>query len=423
MEKSSKISGFYKKTPEERLQIVGCFSDLNESEKQILRNTGSMKMELADKLVENVISTMEIPLGIATNFIINEKEYLIPMAVEEPSVIAACSNAARIARESGGFRSESTSPVMIGQIQIVDIPSLEKAVQSLSLKKEEILRESNTRSQTLSKMSAGAIDMEIRTFNKINDMIVVHIFVDVRDAMGANVVNTMCEYVAPIVEKITGGRSILRILSNLSVRRISRSKAIFRKDLVGGSQIVKNIVKASELANIDPFRAATHNKGIMNGIDAVILATMNDWRSVEANAHTYGHVTGNLSLTKFEEDENGDLVGSIEIPMAVGTVGGTTGTVEKAKISRKILGVENSSDMANVLAAVGLAQNFAALRALCDEGIQKGHMSLHARNIALEAGSRPEEVDVVVSEMLKEGTINRKTAERIVKEMRNKSDE
>jgi hydroxymethylglutaryl-CoA reductase len=423
MEKSSKISGFYKKTPEERLQMVGEFSGLNESEKQILRNTGSMKIDLADKLIENVISTMEIPLGIATNFVINGKEYLIPMAVEEPSVIAACSNAARIAREGGGFRSESSRPVMIGQIQVVEIPSIERAVQSLLLKKEEILRESNTRSQTLSKMSAGAIDMEIRTFSEVDDMIVLHLFVDVRDAMGANVVNTMCEYVAPTVEKITGGRVILRILSNLSVRRVSRSKAVFPKDLVGGSQIVRNIVRACELANIDPYRAATHNKGIMNGIDAVILATMNDWRSVEANAHTYGHVTGNLSLTKFEESENGDLVGSIEIPLAVGTVGGTTGTVEKAKISRKILGIDNSADMANVLAAVGLAQNFAALRALSDEGIQRGHMSLHARNIALEAGAKPEEVDAVVSEMVKEGSISRKTAEDVVRKMRKKSDQ
>ena len=420
MEKSSKISGFYKKTPEERLQIVSNFCDLNEIERETLRNTGSMNIDLADKLIENVISTMEIPLGIATNFVINGKDYLIPMAVEEPSVIAACSNAARIARESGGFVSESTRPVMIGQIQIVDIPSREKAIESLMLKKEEILKESNTRSQTLSKMSAGAIDLEIRTFREIDDMIVIHIFVDVRDAMGANVVNTMCEHVAPVVERITGGRAILRILSNLSVRRISRSRAVFRKELVGGSQVVRNIVKASDLANIDPYRAATHNKGIMNGIDAVILATMNDWRSVEANAHTYGHVTGNLSLTKFEEDRNGDLVGSIEIPLAVGTVGGTTGTVEKAKINRKILGVQNSSDMANLLAAVGLAQNFAALRALCDEGIQKGHMSLHARNIALEAGARPEEVDAVVEAMLKEGSISRKTAEKIVWDMHGK---
>ena len=235
--------------------------------------------------------------------------------------------------------------------------------------------------------------------------------------MGANIVNSMCEHVAPIVEEITGGRSILRILSNLSVRRVSRSRATFPRELIGGKQIVRNIIRACELANIDPYRSATHNKGIMNGIDAVILATMNDWRSVEANAHTYGHVTGNLSLTKFEEDRNGDLVGSIEIPIAVGTVGGTTGTVEKAKISRKILGVDNSTDLANVLAAVGLAQNFAALRALCDEGIQKGHMSLHARNIALEAGARPEEVDAVVSEMIREGKIDRKTAEIILKRL------
>lgn len=417
MEKQSKISGFYKKTPEERLEVVKKFSELSESEIETLRKTGSMEIQHADKLIENVISTIEIPLGIATNFIVNGKEYLVPMAVEEPSVIAACSNAARIARERGGFRSESSGPVMIGQIQIVDIPSRESAIQSLMLKKEAILRESNTRSQTLSRLSAGAVDMEIRTFEGIDDMIVVHIFVDVRDAMGANVVNSMCEHVAPIVEDITGGRSVLRILSNLSVRRVSRSRATFPKELIGGTQIVRNIVRACELANIDPYRAATHNKGIMNGIDAVILATMNDWRSVEANAHTYGHVTGNLSLTKFEEDRNGDLVGSIEIPLAVGTVGGTTGTVEKAKISRKILGVENSTDLANVLAAVGLAQNFAALRALCDEGIQRGHMSLHARNIALEAGARPEEVDAVVSEMIMEGKIDRKTAETIVKRM------
>jgi len=417
MEKLSKISGFYKKTPEERLEVVRKFSQLSDSEVETLRKTGSMDIQHADKLIENVISTIEIPMGIATNFIVNGKDYLIPMAVEEPSVIAACSNAARTARARGGFRSQSSEPVMIGQIQIVDIPSRENAIQTLMLKKEEILRESNTRSQTLSSMSAGAVDMEVRTFEGIDDMVVVHIFVDVRDAMGANVVNSMCEHVAPIVERMTGGRVILRILSNLSVRRLSRSRATFPKELVGGSQVVRNIVRACDLANIDPYRAATHNKGILNGIDAVILATMNDWRAAEANAHTYGHVTGNLSLTKFEEDRNGDLVGSIEIPLAVGTVGGTTGAGEKAKIARKILGVENSTDLANVLAAVGLAQNYAALRALCDEGIQKGHMALHARNIALEAGATPEEVDTVVSEMISGGSINRKTAESIVKRM------
>jgi hydroxymethylglutaryl-CoA reductase len=287
--------------------------------------------------------------------------------------------------------------------------------------KGEILDLANSRSRTLSSMKAGARDVEIRKINDPEGSIVLHLKVDVRDAMGANVVNSMCEAVAPFLESITGCKTNLRILSNLTPDRIARSKAKFRKDLIGGEEVVKRIIRSYEMADVDPYRAATHNKGIMNGVDAVILATMNDWRSAEANAHTYNNLSGHLSLTRYSQDENGDLIGEIEIPVAVGTVGGSTNTVKKAAIFRKILSVGSSSEFAQVLAAVGLAQNFAALRALSAEGIQKGHMGLHARSLAVSVGAKGNEIDRISETMVSEGNISMARARDLLESIRKSS--
>ena len=419
--RSSEISGYYKLSVEERLELLGTFSNLTQEELEVLRMHGSLSMELADKLIENVVSTFEIPVGIAPNFRINGKDYLIPMAIEEASVVAACSNAARIARSAGGFVSESTEPIMIGQIQIVKYDSLEDLKKTILEHENEILKLANTRSKTLSSLGAGARGIEIRTLDDPQRSVVVHLLIDVRDAMGANVVNSMCETVAPYLEEITGCRTNLRILSNLTPHRVSRSRAIFKKDLIGGEEVVDNIISAYHMANVDPFRAATHNKGIMNGIDAVLLATLNDWRSAEANAHTYHVLTGNFSLTKYSKTPEGDLLGEIEIPIAVGTVGGSTNTVKKAAIYRKVLGIENSREFANVLAAVGLAQNFAAVRALSSEGIQKGHMSLHARSLAASVGAQNEEIDLVSDTMVKNGTISMSKAKELLEDIRKRT--
>ena len=416
--KTSEISGFYKLTPEERAQIIARFAGLNESDIAEISKTGSLPLELADKLIENVISTVELPVGIAVNFMINGKDYLIPMAIEEASVVAACSNAAKIARASGGFQSTSSDPIMIGQVQLMGCGNFEKVKAVVEGHKDEILDLANSRSRTLSSMNAGVRDIVLRKINDPEGSIVLHLKVDVRDAMGANVVNSMCEAVAPFLERITGCRTNLRILSNLTPDRVARSRAKFRKDLIGGEDVVKRIIRSYEMADVDPYRAATHNKGIMNGVDAVILATMNDWRSAEANAHTYHNLSGHLSLTRYSEDENGDLVGEIEIPVAVGTVGGSTNTVKKAAIFRKILGVNSSSEFAQVLAAVGLAQNFAALRALSAEGIQKGHMGLHARSLAVSVGAKGDEIDQISEIMVREGNISMARARDLLESIR-----
>ncbi|MCL5881905.1 MAG: hydroxymethylglutaryl-CoA reductase, degradative [Candidatus Thermoplasmatota archaeon] len=419
--KTSEISGFYKLTPEERAQVVARFAGLNEFDIEEISKTGSLPLDLADKLIENVISTVELPVGIAVNFLINGRDYLIPMAIEEASVVAACSNAAKIARASGGFQSTSSDPVMIGQVQLMGCGDFEKVREAIEEHKGEILDLANSRSRTLSSMKAGARDVEVRKINDPEGSIVLHLKVDVRDAMGANVVNSMCEAVAPFLERITGCKTNLRILSNLTPDRIARSKAKFRKDLIGGEEVVKRIIRSYEMADVDPYRAATHNKGIMNGVDAVILATMNDWRSAEANAHTYHNLSGHLSLTRYSQDENGDLIGEIEIPVAVGTVGGSTNTVKKAAIFRKILSVGSSSEFAQVLAAVGLAQNFAALRALSAEGIQKGHMGLHARSLAVSVGAKGDEIDRISETMVSEGNISMARARDLLESIRKSS--
>ena len=416
---SSELREFYKKTIKERIELVSAFSDLDNDQINLLKNTGTLNPEIGDKLIENFITAMEIPFGVATNFLINGKDYLIPMAVEEPSVIAACSNAAKIARKSGGFTAMSTNSMMIGQIQITEVPDIMGSIKVIEEQKSQILTLANSVSKTLREMKKGAVDLEIRILPVLEKTVIVHLIVDVGAAMGANVINSMCEITAPYLEELTGGEVVLRILSNLTPGRISKAEAVFKAEDIGGSRVVKRIVKASEMAKYDIFRAVTHNKGIMNGVDAVLIATMNDWRQAEANAHAYASMNGSYtSLSRFSQDENGNIVGKISIPLAIGTVGGTTSNVPKAVIARKILGVTTTEEFQSVVAAVGLAQNFAAVRALSDEGIQKGQMGLHSRNLAIAAGAKGKEIDMVSEILKKEGKISMTRAGEVLAEIR-----
>lgn len=417
----NRFSGFYKLTPKERLLIVAKEANLSSEEVDELYKTGSLDINLAGKLVENVISTLEIPVGIVPNFIVNGKSYFVPMAIEEASVVAACSNSSRIANESGGFIAESSDPVMIGQIQLINVNDPERTIDDIQKVREEILNVANSRSRTLKKLNAGAKDIRTRVLNDPGRSVLLEIYVDVRDAMGANIINSMCESVASFLMGQFNIETNLRILSNLTPNRVTKSRAVFKSDMIGGSEVSKRIVKAFEMANVDPFRAATHNKGIMNGIDAVLLATLNDWRAAEANAHTYYHVSGNLSLSKYYLNDSENLVGEIEIPLAVGTVGGSTNSVRKAAIFRKILNIGDSREFSNVLASIGLAQNFAALRALCSEGIQEGHMRLHARSIAASVGATGEMIEAISKIMIEEKDISMSRAASLYDEMRKKN--
>jgi hydroxymethylglutaryl-CoA reductase len=405
--KSSSTSGFYKLNPNERLSFVKRFANLSDEEASLLQHAGALSLDAADRMIENVVGYIPIPLGVAVNFLINNRDYIIPMAIEEPSVVAAASNAARMVRAGGGFITSSTLPVMIGQIQIVGIKNPHAARMKIIQSKEEILEKANDQDPVLVSAGGGARDLDARVINTTQgSMLIVELYVDCRDAMGANAVNTMAEAVAPLIEKITAGHVYLRIISNLAVKRLARAWCIVPKEAVGGEEVVDGIVNAYAFAEADPYRAATHNKGIMNGIIAVVLATCNDHRAIEAGAHAYAARNGRYaSLSTWEKNENGDLVGSIELPMAVGLVGGAVRTHPIAKIAVKILGVKTANEFGEVLAAVGLAQNLGALRALAHEGIQKGHMSLHARNIAVAGGATGELIDLVAEKMVQERKI------------------
>jgi len=413
--KSSRIPGFYKMPIEERVKIVKEFAGLSDEEAEMLLSFNALPKDIADVMIENVVSCMQLPLGIATNFIINGKEILVPMAIEETSVVAAASNAAKMARPDG-FKAKATEPIMIGQIQILN-PSKD-AKEKIMENKEDILSLANAQDKILVDLGGGAKDLEARWLS--NDMMVVHLLVDVRDAMGANAVNTMAEAVAPLLEKITGGKALLRIISNLAIYRLAEAEVIYKKDAIGGEEVVDKVVKAYEFASLDIFRAATHNKGIMNGIDAVAIATGNDWRAIEAGAHAYAAMNGYKPLTTWKKNDDGDLYGKIKLPLAVGIIGGATKVHPMAKICLKILGVKTAKELAEIMAAVGLAQNFAALRALATKGIQAGHMKLHAQNIAVMAGAKGEEIDVVAKKMIELGKIRMDVAQEILKEIRKK---
>ena len=419
MTKTSALKGFYKLSPKERLKIIADFSGLTNEEVSLLQNTGSLPESVANNMIENLVGVMPMPMGVAVNFKINDKDYLIPMAVEEASVVAAASNAAKMARIKGGFFSSNTGPVMRAQIQLVDVDDPHSARLKLFEARNQIIKMANEKDPVLVSLGGGMIDLEVHLIpSPEGNMVVAHLIVDTRDAMGANAVNTMAEAVAPFMEKLTGGKVYLRILSNLADKRLARVRAEIDKEALGGDEIVDGIVWAYRFAEADPYRAATHNKGIMNGIVPVVIATGNDSRAIESGAHAYAARKGHYgSLTQWEKNQMGNLVGSIELPMAVGLVGGATKVHPIAKIAVKILGVKSAVELGEVIAAVGLAQNLTALRALANEGIQRGHMSLHARNIALTAGATPQIIEQVVDEMILTKKIRQDFAEELVKKL------
>jgi len=423
LKRTSEISGFYKLNIDERLQIVKKFADLTDEEVGLLQSTGSLKLDLADRMIENVVGTFPVPLGIAVNFLINGRDYLIPMAIEEPSVVAAASYAAKMARIKGGFFASSTEPVMIGQIQTVEVKDPYRAKMVILEAKEEILKKANDLDPMLVSAGGGAKDLRVKVIGTIRGlMVITELLVDCRDAMGANAVNTMAEAVAPLIERITKGRVFLRIISNLATERLARAWTVIDKEAVGGEEVVNGVLEAYAFAEADPYRAATHNKGILNGIIAVVMATCNDHRAVEAGAHAYAARTGYYSpLSVWEKNEDGDLVGSIEMPMAVGIIGGATKVHPIAKIALKILGVKSARELSEILAAVGLAQNLAALRALAHEGIQRGHMSLHARNIAIMAGATGDLIDLIAERMVTERKVRMDRAKEILEEFKSKA--
>ena len=380
----SSIPKFFEKSHEEKLDIICNFSDLNDEELNHLKNaTGGLDFEYANKMIENAIGTFSLPLGIATNFKINNVDYLVPMVIEEPSVIAAASKAAKIARVHGGFTAKVDGNISIGQIQVLDV-NIQESISILNSNSNQIVELANSASKTLPKLGKGAKEIQCKEIKtSTSSMLIVELMIDVGDAMGANVTNTMCETVAPLIEKLTGGKTLLRILSNYSTKRMVSVSATFDKDSVGGEQVVDDMISAYEFADNDVYRAVTHNKGVMNGTISVANATGQDSRAIEAAAHAYASHTGRYrSLTHWSKNNDGHLVGKFEIPLSVGIVGGVTNNHPIAKICTKILNLKNVQELSCGIASTGLAQNFAAMRALATEGIQKGHMRLHARKQA-----------------------------------------
>ncbi len=404
----SRITGFKDASPSERARILAARAGLGMEQAKLLATPGALSLERANGMIENVVGTFELPLAVATNFTINGRDYLVPMALEEPSVVAGASFMARIARSCGGFSAGSSTPLMRGQIQVVGVADVERARRSVLARRDQIVAAANACDPTLASLGGGCRDVEAHAFRETprGAMVVVHLLVDVRDAMGANAVNTMAEAVAPLVEAAAGGTVRLRILSNLADRRLAWARIELPPESLAtaefdGPRVIDGILDAYALAAVDPYRAATHNKGIMNGIDPIIIATGNDWRAVEAGAHAYAAREGRYApLSSWETNAAGHLVGHIELPLAVGLVGGATRTHPLAQVALAILGVTAAQELAQVIAAVGLAQNLAALRALSTEGIQRGHMELHARNLASAAGASGPEIDAVVARML-----------------------
>jgi len=415
----SDISGFYKLSMEERQKLLSSLANLNQDEMKILKELGYFTPTQIDTLIENVVGSYQLPFGLALNFKINDKDYIIPMVIEEPSVVAAASNAARMARKHGGFHSEEVKSIMISQIQITQVKDIEASKKSLQENKEKLLKIANEQDPMLNELGGGARDIEIREINtNRGKMIILHLLVNVLDAMGANVVNTMAEAISPSIEEISGGKVYLRIVSNLATHRLARCRATFDKEMLGGEEVVEGILNAYEFALADPYRATTHNKGIMNGIVALTLATGNDTRAIEAGSHAYASLSGQYSpLTKFKLDSEGNLVGEIEVPLALGIIGGMTKIHPMARIALKILNLKSASELSQVGAALGLAQNVAALRALASEGIQKGHMALHSRNIAKVAGVPDELLEKVAQEMIKEKKIRVDYAKQILQRL------
>ncbi len=425
MEHSSRIPGFYKRSLAERAAIVAQWAGLSSQEQATLLGMSGLNAQQADNMIENAIGIYALPLGVATNFLINGRDYLIPMAIEEPSVLAAVSNAARLFREGGGFTTSSDEPIMIGQIQLLDVENVYVAAGQIISNKAMLLAEADSVGGSIVKHGGGARDIDVRPImnSAIGPMLIIHLLFDTRDAMGANAINTAVEHLAPHIETLTGGRVNLRILSNLTDQRKARAEGMIpaqalATDAISGEDAVRAIVEAGVFAEVDPYRATTHNKGIMNGIDAVVIATGNDWRAIESGAHAYAARSGQYtSLSKWWQDDDGNLRGSIELPLALGTVGGATRVHPSASLALRILKTQSARELSEVCATVGLAQNLAAIRALATEGIQHGHMRMHARQLAVAAGASGAMVSRVVEMMTREGNIRLERAKSLVLEL------
>ncbi len=419
---TSRIPGLYGLPRSARLARVADAAGLDEAELEPLRGEPGLDGDLADHMIENVVGVFGVPLGIATNFVINGREVLVPMAIEEPSVVAGASHVARLVRDAGGFYAQADDLLMMAQVQLMDVPDLAAAERRILAEREALLAQIDTLNPTLIEHGGGARDIQIRTFEATpaGPMLVVHLIIDTQDAMGANTVNTAAEKLAPELERLSGGRARLRILTNLADRRLARAwcdipSARLASETLDGEAIRDGIIEAWALAAVDPYRAATHNKGIMNGIDAVALATGNDWRSIEAGAHAYAARGGSYaSLSRWSRTDQGGLRGDLELPLAVGVVGGTTQAHPAARACLKLMGVRRASELAEIMAAVGLAQNLAALRALADEGIQRGHMALHARQVAIAAGAQGQQVERIADQLVEEGQIRLERAVDLV---------
>ncbi|WEG08682.1 hydroxymethylglutaryl-CoA reductase, degradative [Microbacterium horticulturae] len=420
---NSRIAGLRDHSPAERLQLVTDAARLHPDDLAALQPDAGLSLAQADHMIENVISTIAIPVGVATNFTIDGADRLIPMATEEPSVVAAASNAARIARGHGGFTTSYTGDVMMAQIQVLDADDPHATRFTLLEAKSELLALANAQDPMLVSLGGGAFDVTVRAVpTRAGVQVILHLHVDVRDAMGANAVNTMAEAIAPRIAEIAGTRTLLRILTNKADQRLTRARGVFDAELLGGAQVVDDIVAASAFAEADPYRAATHNKGIMNGITAVVLATGNDTRAVESGCHSHAARTGNYrALSQFEKNDDGDLVGTLEVPLAVGLVGGATRAHPTAQAAVKLLGVQTAQELAAVIASVGLAQNLAACRALAAEGIQRGHMTLHARTIAASAGATVDEISTVAERIVAEHRIRVEDAREVLAELRGRA--
>jgi len=420
----SRIPGFYNHSLEERLNEIVRRSPLTIEEMAAFNGEGGLTSDTADHMIENVVGVFSLPLGIALNFMVNGEDVLVPMVIEEPSVVAGASYMARLARAGGGFQASSTAPEMIGQMQVLDLADIATARLILLENRQSLLDEVATIDPILRQLGGGPRDLEVRVVENsaIGPFLVVHLIYDVRDAMGANAVNTAIERLAPRVEALTGGRVHLRILSNLADHRLTRARCtIPLEELAFGdfsAETVRDgIIEAWAFAEVDPYRAATHNKGIMNGVDAVVIATGNDWRAIEAGAHAYAVRTGRYtSLSTWGKDTSGNLVGTLEMPMAVGTVGGATRVHPTARAAIKLMNVQSAGRLAEIIVSVGLAQNLAALRALATEGIQRGHMSLHARQVAIAAGAKGEDINRIAQQLVLENRVRIDRAEQIIKE-------
>jgi hydroxymethylglutaryl-CoA reductase len=426
---SSRLPNFYQKSLEERQATVAEWAGLSDDDRRVLAGAMGLSASAADHMVENAVGTFGLPLGIATNFLVNGRDILVPMAIEEPSVVAGASYAAKLAREGGGFTCSSSEPLMISQIQILDLADPHGARLDVLAAKVRLLEIASDVDPLLVRAGGGPQDIEARVIeSELGPMLIVHVVVDCRDAMGANAVNTMAERLRPALEDITGGRVALRILSNLADRRVARAKAVFLTQALTfesdgvryeGALVRDRIIEAWAFAEADPYRAATHNKGIMNGVDAVVIATGNDWRAIEAGAHAYAARSGRYtSLSHWGQDKDGNLVGALEMPMAVGIVGGATRVHPAAKLALRLMNVTEARDLAEIIVAVGLAQNFAAIRALATEGIQRGHMALHARQVAIAAGATGDLIERIAARLVSERKVRLDRAQELVAENR-----